>query len=55
MSLSVFLVSGERGRGADAGEQMLLLPLPLRIQRKKKTHSAVQNSTILGFFFLNSG
>jgi hypothetical protein len=50
----VFLKFRRKGERRNAGERNLLLPLPLRVQGKKKTHSAIQNDTVWGFFF-NSG
>jgi len=40
----------ERERDVAKGGKKNLLPLSLRIQRKKKIHGVVQNGTILGFF-----
>jgi hypothetical protein len=50
--VSVVLQVGEwewRYRG-----DKLLVSLPLRVQGKKKTHSAIQNDIVLTFFFMNS-
>jgi len=44
----------EKGGRRNAGERNLLLPLPLRVQGKKKTHNVIQNDIVWGFFF-NSG
>jgi hypothetical protein len=37
----------EKSRG-----EKLLLPLPMRVQGKKKTYGAVQNDTVLAFFLV---
>jgi hypothetical protein len=47
---------GERGRGEKQGKVAASSSPASRVQGKKKTHSAVQNGTVSGFFFLmNSG
>jgi hypothetical protein len=50
--VKVFGQVGEKEKERDVakGGKKNLLPLSLRIQRKKKIHGVVQNGTILGFF-----
>ena len=42
---------GERGRGEKQGKVVASSSPASRVQGKKKTHSAVQNGTVSGFFF----
>jgi hypothetical protein len=42
---------GERGRGEKQGKVAASSSPASRVQGKKKTHSAVQNGTVSGFFF----
>jgi len=45
LSASFWVFSEKGGKGQMQGKT-ILLPLPLRVQGKKKTHSAVQNGII---------